>query len=65
MIPSNYFQEAIRNFKTHLKEQYGGKYSLVKDVANSFGYHYEPKVDVSEPLETEMASYYQYLICIM
>ena len=65
MSPSNYVQKAVRNCETHLKNQCGGKYSLVKDAANSFGYHYEPKVDVSEPLDTEMASYYQYLICIM
>ena len=34
----------------------------MKGAANTFAYHYEPEVDVSEPLKPEMASYYQYLI---
>ena len=62
MIPSKYVQEAVRNCEIYLKEQCGGKYSLVKGAANTFAYHYEPEVDVSEPLNPEMASYYQYLI---
>ena len=65
MSPSKYVQEAVRNFEMHLKDQRGGKYSLVKYVANPFSYHYEPDVDVSEPLKPEMKSYYQSLIGIM
>ena len=65
MILSKYVQEAVINFETHLKEQCGGKYSLVKDVANPFAYHYEPKVEVSDPLDPEMESYYHYLIDII
>ena len=57
MIPSKYIQYSVRNCNTHLKEQCGGKYSIVKDAANPFAYDYEPKVDVSEPLNTEMTSY--------
>ena len=57
MIPAKYVQEAIRNCETHMKERCGGKYSIVKDAANPFAYDYEPKVDVSEPLNTEMTSY--------
>ena len=65
MIPFNYVQESVRNFKTHLKEKWGGKYYLVKDADNHFSYHYEPKVGVYEPIDPAMASYYQYLIEIM
>ena len=58
MIPSKYNQEAIRNCERHLKEQCGGKYSLVKDAANPFDYNYEPEVDISEPLDPEISLYY-------
>ena len=63
--PSKYVQEAVQNCETRLKEHCNGNYSLLKDAVNPFAYHYEPEVDVSEPLEPDMASYYQYLIGIM
>ena len=34
----------------------------MKDAANPFAYYYEPKVDVYEPLNPDMASYDQSLI---
>ena len=34
----------------------------MKDASNPFAFLYEPKVDISKPLEPVMASYYQYLI---
>ena len=37
----------------------------MKDVANPFSYHYEPKVDVSESLYYENILYYQTLIGII
>ena len=46
MSPSNYVQKAVRNCETHLKNQCGGKYSLVKDTANPFAYQYEPNVRI-------------------
>ena len=57
MSPYQYVQEAVRNSETRLKYQCGGKYYLVKYVANPFDYHYEPKVDVSETLDPKMAWY--------
>ena len=65
MSPSNYAQEAVQNCETHLKEHCNGNYSLLKDAVNTFAYHYEPELDVSESLDSDMASYYQYLIGIM
>ena len=65
MSPSKYIQEDVRNCETHIKEQYRGRYSLVKDGANPFAYHYGPKVNVSEPLDPEISSYYQYPIEII
>ena len=65
MSPSKYVQEAVRNFETHLKEHCNGKYSIFKDSVNPFAYNYEPEVDVYEPLDPDMASYYQSLIGIM
>ena len=37
----------------------------MKYTANPLAYHYETGVDLSEPLNPEMASYYQSLIGIM
>ena len=51
MSPSKYVQEAVRNYEMRLKEQCGSNYSLVKDAAKSFSYHYEPEVDLSDPLD--------------
>ena len=65
MRPYKYVQEAVINFETHLKEQCDRKYSVVRDAANPFAYHYEPEVDISEPLDPKMSSYYQYIIGIM
>ena len=65
MSPSNYSQEAVNNCKIHIKENYNGKYALLKEAANPFAYNYEPEVDVSELLDVDMASYYQYIIVIM
>ena len=65
MSPSKYVQESVQKCETHLKEHFNGKYSLLKDAVNPFAYHYEPEVEVSEPLDPDMASYYQYLIGIM
>ena len=65
MSPSKYVQEPVQKCEKHLKEHCNGKYSLLEDAVNPFAYHYEPEVDVSEPLDSDMASYYQYLIGIM
>ena len=65
MSPSKYVQEAVNNYKICLKEHYDGKYALLKEAANPFAYNYEPEVDVSELLDVDMASYYQYIIVIM
>ena len=37
----------------------------MKDTANPIEYHYEPKVKVYEPLDPEIALYYQSPIWIM
>ena len=55
----------MRNCEIHLKENYDGKYCLKKIVPNPFAYHYETEMDVSPPLDPEMASYYQSIIGIM
>ena len=65
IIPYKYFQEAVRNCETNMKDKCGGRYFLVKDAANPFSYYYEPEVDVFDPLDPEMESYYQSLIGIM
>ena len=61
MIPSKYVQLGVKNWNIHLKENYDRKYALLKEPANPFACRYDPKVDVSEPLDADMASYYQYI----
>ena len=65
MSPSKYVQEAVKNSEIHLKENYDGKYDLLSEAANHFSYHYDPKVDGSNPLDADMAFYYQSIIGIM
>ena len=65
MIPSKYFQEAVKNFVIHLKEHRDGKYALLKESDNPFVYNYDPEVYVSKPLDADMASYCQHIIGIM
>ena len=65
MILSKYIQEAVKKCDIHIKEHYDSKYDLLKEAANPFAYHYKPEVDVSEPLDVDMASYYQSIIDIM
>ena len=65
MSPSKYVQESFNNCEIHLKDNYDDKYDLLKEATNPFSYHYEPKVDLSEPLAADMASYYHSIIGIM
>ena len=65
MSPSKYVQEAFNNCEIHLKEYYDGKYNFWKEATNHFSYEYETKVNVSEPPDLYMASYYQFIIGIM
>ena len=37
----------------------------MKDVDNPFACHYEPEIDVSDPLDPETTSYYQFIIRII
>ena len=62
---SKYVQEAVNNCKINLKQHCDGKYVLLKEDFNPFAYHYEPKVDISEPYDTDIASYYQSIIGII
>ena len=65
MSPSKYAQEAVRNCETHLRDNYGGRYKLLANAPNPFTMGYDPELDVSTPLEPDLASYYQSLIGIM
>ena len=64
LSPAKYVKEAVQNCKKHLKEEYGGKYSLPKTAPNPFPYNYEPEMDTSDVLLPDLASYYQSLIGI-
>ena len=65
MSPSKYVQEVVDNCGIYTKEHYDGKYSLLKEADTPFVYHYRPEVDISNPLGSYMASYYQSIIGIM
>ena len=65
MSPSKYVQQATLNCQAHLKKHYSGRYSLSKRADNPFAIGYEPELDTTDPLDGEMASYYQSLIGVM
>ena len=65
LSPSKYFQEAVRNWKQALKDNYGGTQKLLKYAPNPFPMGYTLDMDLTTPIEPELASYYQYLIWVM
>ena len=65
LSPYKYVQEAVQNCGQTLKETYGVTYKFPRSDPNPFQMGYRPEKDVSKPLSPELASYYQYLICVM
>ena len=65
LSPSKYINEAVRNCQKHLKENFNGQYSLIKQAPNPFPLNYEPEIDVTELLPPDQASYYNSIIGIM
>ena len=65
LSPSKYVQEAVKNCEHALKESYDDIYKLPKKAPNPFPVGYKPELDVTTPLEPELASYYQSLIGVM
>ena len=64
LSPSKYVQEAVKNCEQALKDL-DGNYKLPKHAPNPFPMGYKPELDISTPLEPELASYYQSLIGVM
>ena len=65
LSPSKYVQEAVRNCKQALKDTYGVTHKLPKYAPNPFPMGYKMEMDLTTPLEPELASYYQSLIGVM
>ena len=65
MSPSKYVQQAVSNCTKHLKDNYGGRFSLPKRAPNPFMMDYAPEMDQTDVLTPDLASYYQSLIGIM
>ena len=65
LSPSKYVHQAIRNCKTHSKENFDGRYALLKKAENPFCMSYEPELDDSTPLDPNAASYFQTIIGVM
>eukprot|EP00978_Attheya_sp_CCMP212_P021833 scaffold64169_cov51-Attheya_sp.AAC.3 len=57
-------QEAVRNVKEYLGREYDGR-TLLKSTPTAFVKYYRPKLDISEELGSEEASYYQSQIGIL
>ena len=60
--PSRYVHHAVKNFASHLTDKFNGKYQLPKRADNPFPTDYCPETDVTKPLTSELASFYQHLI---
>jgi len=65
LSPSKYVQEACKNCRQHLTENFDGKFALPKDAANPFPVNFEPQIDTSAELGPDEASYFQSLVGIM
>ncbi len=65
MLPSKYLQQAVSNCNKHLKDNYIGRFSLLKCAPNPFMMDYMPEMDQTDILTPYLASYYQSLIGIM
>ena len=65
MSLSKYVQEACKNCKTFLKNNFDGKYSLPNMAPNPFVGRYRPETDMTDPLDPDRASYYQTMIGVM
>ena len=56
LSPSKYVQEAVRNCEQDLKYTYGGTHKLPKHAPNPFHMGYKPEMELTTPLESELAS---------
>jgi len=65
LSPSKYVQEAVKNCEFALNDSFDGAYKLPKNAPNPFPVGYKPELDVTKPLEPELASYYQSLVGVM
>ena len=65
MLPSKYVKQAVSNCNKHLKDNYGGQFSLPKRAPNPFMMDYAPEMDQTDVLTPDLALYYQSLIGIM
>ena len=55
LSPSKYVQEAVRNCEQALKETYGGTHKLPKHAPKPFPMGYKPEIDLTTPIEPELA----------
>ena len=65
LSPSKYVQEACKKCDIFLKNNFDGKYYLTKMAPNPFVVGYRPETDMTDPLDTDRASYYQTMIGVM
>jgi hypothetical protein len=54
-----------KNCVKHSTDKLNNRFCLPQRVDNPFPYDYNPKLDLSEPLDPECSSFYQHLIGVM
>ncbi len=65
LSPSKYIVQAVKNCQLHLTDKLNGKYSIPARANNLFSVDYDPSIDLSNILDPECSSFYQYLIGVM
>jgi hypothetical protein len=65
MSPSKYVNQAIKNTKTQPLNQFNGCYRLPTKADNPFPTNYKPELDVLDPLDLILSSFYLHLIGMM
>ena len=61
---SKYVQEAVQNVKNYLRDELGGR-TLRKRAPTLFMSEYDPDMDTTKQVSTELATYYQSQIGIL
>ena len=65
LSPSKYVQEAVKNCRKHLKENFDGKFTMPNNAPNAFPIDYEQQVDTTPGLNPDESLYHQFLIGIV
>jgi hypothetical protein len=65
LSPSKYVAQAVKNCAKNLTDKLNNHFHLPQQADNPFPYDYCPELDLSDPLDPECPSFYQFLIAVM